>query len=196
MGDQCRLHRGARSPARCRCPSRGAVLQRSRPWQWSGAKDSAAPAVGWAPRSTWPPTAAVCRSAWCSREGRLGQPAIAPGTRGHRGGPHWSWPASDPATGRDRRHGLLPSFAPRCDGTVEGALCLSGAPGPAHPSGRRGSRRWAPVSSRREPLSGAERDERCFTRLKQFRGLATRYAERAAYYRAGALIAAIILWLR
>ena len=38
--------------------------------------------------------------------------------------------------------------------------------------------------------------ERCFNRLKQFRGLATRYAKRAAYFRAEIVIAAITLWLR
>jgi transposase len=38
--------------------------------------------------------------------------------------------------------------------------------------------------------------ERCFGRLKQFRGLATRYAKRAAYYRAEVVIATIALWLR
>lgn len=38
--------------------------------------------------------------------------------------------------------------------------------------------------------------ERCFNRLKQFRDFATRYAKRAAYFRAEILIAAIILWLR
>jgi transposase len=38
--------------------------------------------------------------------------------------------------------------------------------------------------------------ERCFARLKQFRGLATRYAKRAAYYRAILIIAAVVLWLR
>jgi transposase len=37
---------------------------------------------------------------------------------------------------------------------------------------------------------------RCFNRLKQFRDLATRYAKRAAYYRAELTIAAIVLWLR
>ena len=44
----------------------------------------------------------------------------------------------------------------------------------------------------------AERNvvERCFNRLKQFRGLATRYAKRAVYYRAEITIAAIVLWLR
>ena len=38
--------------------------------------------------------------------------------------------------------------------------------------------------------------ERCFARLKQFRALATRYAKRAAYYRALLIIAATVLWLR
>jgi transposase len=38
--------------------------------------------------------------------------------------------------------------------------------------------------------------ERCFNRLKQFRALATRYAKRAAYYRAILIIAAVVLWLR
>ena len=38
--------------------------------------------------------------------------------------------------------------------------------------------------------------ERCFNRLKQFRGLSTRYAKRAAYYRAEIIIAATGLWLR
>lgn len=38
--------------------------------------------------------------------------------------------------------------------------------------------------------------ERCFGRLKQFRGLATRYAKRVAYYRSQIVIAALALWLR
>lgn len=38
--------------------------------------------------------------------------------------------------------------------------------------------------------------ERCFGRLKQFRGLATRFAKRVAYYRAEVVIATIALWLR
>ena len=38
--------------------------------------------------------------------------------------------------------------------------------------------------------------ERCFNRLKQFRGLATRYAKRAAYYRSAVLLACVILHLR
>jgi transposase len=38
--------------------------------------------------------------------------------------------------------------------------------------------------------------ERCFTRLKQFRGHATRYAKRVAYYRSEVVIATIAIWLR
>ncbi|MGW7030017.1 transposase [Streptomyces xanthophaeus] len=36
--------------------------------------------------------------------------------------------------------------------------------------------------------------ERCFNRLKQWRGLATGYAKRAAIYRAEVVIAAIMIW--
>ncbi|EMD29232.1 transposase family protein [Amycolatopsis azurea] len=38
--------------------------------------------------------------------------------------------------------------------------------------------------------------ERCFNRLKQFRGLATRFAKRAVYHRAEIILACIILHLR
>lgn len=48
----------------------------------------------------------------------------------------------------------------------------------------------------REVYRGRNVVERCFARLKQFRGLATRYAKRAAYYAAEVTIAAIVLWLR
>jgi transposase len=37
--------------------------------------------------------------------------------------------------------------------------------------------------------------ERCFNRLKQWRDLATRFAKRAAIYRAGLLLIATIIWL-
>ncbi len=37
--------------------------------------------------------------------------------------------------------------------------------------------------------------ERCINRLKQWRGLATRYEKRAHNYRAMAVIATIVLWL-
>jgi transposase len=37
--------------------------------------------------------------------------------------------------------------------------------------------------------------ERCINRLKQWRGLATRYKKRAAKYRALVVLAAIVIWL-
>lgn len=37
--------------------------------------------------------------------------------------------------------------------------------------------------------------ERCINRLKQWRGLATRYEKRAANFRAMVVIASIVLWL-
>ena len=37
--------------------------------------------------------------------------------------------------------------------------------------------------------------ERCINRLKQWRGLATRYKRRAVNYRAMVVIASIVLWL-
>jgi transposase len=38
--------------------------------------------------------------------------------------------------------------------------------------------------------------ERCINRLKQFRGLATRYEKRAINYRAMVVLAALVIWLR
>jgi len=38
--------------------------------------------------------------------------------------------------------------------------------------------------------------ERCFNRLKQWRGIATRYDKKAVNYRGGIVLASIILWLR
>ena len=37
--------------------------------------------------------------------------------------------------------------------------------------------------------------ERCVNRLKQWRDLATRYAKRAAIYRAEVVVAALVMWL-
>lgn len=37
--------------------------------------------------------------------------------------------------------------------------------------------------------------ERCINRLKQWRGLATRYEKRALNYRAMVVLAAIVIWL-
>lgn len=48
-----------------------------------------------------------------------------------------------------------------------------------------------------EKASSAHRNvvERCINRLKQWRGLATRYEKRVASYRAMVVITAIIVWL-
>ncbi len=57
---------------------------------------------------------------------------------------------------------------------------------------RRGHRRCA-----FDPALYARRNviERCFNRLKQWRGIATRYDKLAAHYRAAITIASLILWL-
>jgi transposase len=60
----------------------------------------------------------------------------------------------------------------------------------------KGARGGRPPAFDPEAYAGRNVVERCFARLKQFRGLATRYAKRAAYYRATLIIAAIVLWLR
>jgi transposase len=38
--------------------------------------------------------------------------------------------------------------------------------------------------------------ERCINRLKQWRGLATRYEQRAVNYRALLVIASFVIWLK
>lgn len=60
----------------------------------------------------------------------------------------------------------------------------------------KGSAGGRPPAFDQELYRGRNVVERCFARLKQFRGLATRYAKRAAYYAAEVTIAAIVLWLR
>ena len=60
----------------------------------------------------------------------------------------------------------------------------------------RGSRGGRPPAFDTELYKQRNVVERCFSRLKQFRDLATRYAKRVAYYQAEVTIAAIILWLR
>ncbi|MBB5803326.1 hypothetical protein F4560_003094 [Saccharothrix ecbatanensis] len=60
----------------------------------------------------------------------------------------------------------------------------------APPGGSRGGR---PPAFDEERYKRRNVVERCFNRLKQFRGLATRYAKRAAYYQAELTIAAIVL---
>ncbi len=60
----------------------------------------------------------------------------------------------------------------------------------------KGSRGGRPPAFDPQRYAGRNVVERCFNRLKQFRGLATRYAKRVAYYRSEIILASIVLWLR
>ena len=61
---------------------------------------------------------------------------------------------------------------------------------------RRGTRGGRPVRYDHETYKGRNVVERSFVRLKQWRGLATRYDKLAIVYRAAAVLAAVITWLR
>ena len=60
---------------------------------------------------------------------------------------------------------------------------------------RRGSRGGRPPSFDRECYRQRNVIERCVNRLKQWRAVDTRYDKRALNYRAGVVIAALLLWL-
>lgn len=59
---------------------------------------------------------------------------------------------------------------------------------------RRGSRGGRPPAFDRETYKQRNTVERCINRLKQWRGLATRYEKTATIYLAGPHIAGIFLW--
>jgi transposase len=61
---------------------------------------------------------------------------------------------------------------------------------------RRGSRGGRPVSYDAAAYKARNVVERSFNALKQWRGLATRYDKLAVTYRGGAVLAAILTWLR
>jgi transposase len=81
-----------------------------------------------------------------------------------------------------RRHGIAVTIPERAD-QVRNRL-------------RRGSRGGRPPAFDAEAYKGRNVVERCFSRLKQFRAIATRFDKLATRYRAGLHIAALILWLR
>lgn len=58
----------------------------------------------------------------------------------------------------------------------------------------RGSRGGRPYAFDRVAYRGRNVVERCFNRLKQWRGIATRYDKLARNYRAGIVLASILLW--
>ena len=57
------------------------------------------------------------------------------------------------------------------------------------------ARRGRPLVFERAIYARRNVVERCINRLKQWRGLATRYEKRAANYRAMLVLAAIVIWL-
>lgn len=61
---------------------------------------------------------------------------------------------------------------------------------------RRGTKGGRPPQLDRQTYKQRNVVERSFNLLKQWRGLATRYDKHAVTYRAGAVLAAIIVWLR
>ncbi|GHG99932.1 IS5 family transposase [Streptomyces lanatus] len=61
---------------------------------------------------------------------------------------------------------------------------------------RRGSLGGRPPAFDKEIYRARSVVERCFARLKQFRAIATRFDKLAARYRAGVVLASLILWLR
>ena len=66
----------------------------------------------------------------------------------------------------------------------------------SRPAGRRRPRRWAgPPAFDPSRYRHHNVVERCFNRLKRWRAIATRYAKRAALYRALLVIAATLDWL-
>ena len=59
----------------------------------------------------------------------------------------------------------------------------------------RGSRGGRPVSFDAEDYKNRNVVERGFNKLKNWRGLATRYDKHALIYRGGMVLASIVLWL-
>jgi len=60
----------------------------------------------------------------------------------------------------------------------------------------RGSRGGRPVDFDAEAYKGRNVVERAFNKLKNWRGLATRYDKHALIYRGGMVLASIVLWLK
>jgi transposase len=60
----------------------------------------------------------------------------------------------------------------------------------------RGSRGGRPPGFNRETYRRRNRVERCFNRLKGFRGIATRYEKTATSYEAAVTLASLLLWAR
>jgi transposase len=61
---------------------------------------------------------------------------------------------------------------------------------------RRGRKGGRPYAFDAELYKRRNVVERCFNRLKQWRGVATRYDKKAVNYRGGVVLASVIIWLK
>lgn len=113
-----------------------------------------------------------------------------------------SWPASAslgnedvPVPGRTWSWPIRRTLHARSASTKRGIRAV--IPVPADQRGhrlRRGSQGGRPPAFDREAYKQRNTVERCINRLKQWRGLATRYEKTATIYLAGLYVAGIFLW--
>ncbi|MEU2306394.1 IS5 family transposase, partial [Streptomyces misionensis] len=82
--------------------------------------------------------------------------------------------------GRLRRHGIPHAIPERADQVRNRA--------------RRGSHGGRPPAFDREAYTHRNVVERCFNRLKQWRGIATRYDKTAQSYQAAVTLASLLMW--
>jgi transposase len=84
---------------------------------------------------------------------------------------------------------------PRCRRLLRARQIAHTIPERRDQRARRAARRGRPLAFDKIVYARRNVVERCINRLKQWRGLATRYEKRAANYRAMVVIASIVIWL-
>ena len=84
---------------------------------------------------------------------------------------------------------------PRCRRLLRARQIPHTIPERADQRVRRAARPGRPLAFDKTVYARRNVVERCINRLKQWRGLATRYEKRAANYRAMVVLAAIVVWL-
>jgi transposase len=84
---------------------------------------------------------------------------------------------------------------PRCRRLLRQRQIPHTIPERADQRARRAARPGRPLAFDRATYARRNVVERCINRLKQWRGLATRYEKRAVNYRALVVLASIVIWL-
>lgn len=110
------------------------------------------------------------------------------------GRPPPGWASPDSARHGSGRQGVLLTGHPRTPATARDSNFI---PVPADQQGhrlRQGSNGGRPPTFDREAYKQRNTVERCINRLKQWRGIATRYEKTATVYLAGLHVAAILIW--